>query len=204
MWIYSMGNTRTTYILGATIVSIGLVFGMVWSIPGAFSDVTIDDTALLMGHASIIFTDPDGSVTYIQTDNVVHDACLNSILGGISGDAFGTASSFTTINFYTGTEPLSGDAEPAGKLSLFQTGAVYTTSIQTGNPATLGFLATFPTATFTAADTGEFVQTVALTDGAGNACSSLFLDGTPNCTVGGCGVITGTTIDVLYTINLTS
>jgi len=173
--------------------------------PGAFSDVTVDDKALLMGHASIVFTDPDGSVKYIQTDNVVHDACLNSILGSLTADAFGTAAGpFTTINFYTGTLTTSAAGEPAGKLSLFRTGAAYATSIETSDGATLGFTATFPTATFTFADTGEFVQTVALTDGAGNACSSLFLDGTPNCTVGGCGVVTGTTIDVLYTINLTS
>lgn len=200
-----MGNKRTTYVLGATIVSIGLLFGMVWSIPGAFSDVTVDDKALLMGHASIILTDPDGKTIYIQTDNVVHDACLISILGSLTGNAFGTAGGpFTTINFYTGTEPSSADAEPAGKLSLSRTGAAYATSIETSDAATLGFTATFPTATFTFADTGEFVQTVALTDGAGNACSSLFLDGTPDCSTGGCGVVTGTTIDVQYTINLTS
>jgi len=202
-----MGKKRTTYVLGATLVSIGFVFGMVWSMPGAFSDVTVDDKALLMGHATVILTDPDGSVKYIQTDNSIHNTCLNSILGSLTGNAFGTAGGpYTTINFYTGTVPLTGTNAPAGILSLSQTGAVYTTSTFTSDPAALGFLATFPTATFTIADTGEFVQTVALTDGAGTpeACSSLLLDGSPDCTVGGCGVVTGTTIDVLYTINLTS
>lgn len=200
-----MGKKRTTYVLGATLVSIGFVFGMVWSMPGAFSDVTVDDKALLMGHATIKLTDPDGTVTYIQTDNIVHDACLSGILNDISGGATGTAGGpYTTINFYTGTLPGSASTESANKMALSVTGAAYTSTNVGSDPAKLGFTATFPTGTFTVPDTGRFVQVVALTDGAGEACSSLFLDGTPNCSVGGCGVITGTTIDVIYTINLTS
>jgi len=199
-----MGKKGTTYVLGATLVSIGFVFGMVWSMPGAFSDVTIEDRTLLMGHASITLTDPDGSVKYIQTDNRVHDACLSGILNDLSGANTGVAGGpYTTINFYTGTVPSSALGESPNKMSLSITNAAYTLTNTGSNPATLSYIATFPTGTFTVPDTGRFVQTVALTDGGGNACSSLLLAGTPDCTTGGCGVITGTTIDVVYTIALT-
>jgi len=200
-----MGNKRTTYVLGATLVSIGFVFGMVWSIPGAFSDVTVEDTSLLVGHATIMFTDPDGSVKYIQTDNAVHDDCLSGIINDLTGGKIGAAGGpYTTINFYTGSVPTSSDSEPAGILTVSQNSAVYALTNAATDTAALGFTATFITATVTIADTGQFVETVALTDGGGNACSSLTLDGTPDCTGAGCGIITGTTIDVAYTINLTS
>ena len=89
-------------------------------------------------------------------------------------------------------------------MTVSSNSATYALTNSGSNPATLGYTATFNQATVAAGDSGEFVETVALTDGAGNACSSLILDGTPNCTGAGCGIVTGTTIDVAYTINLTT
>jgi len=199
-----MGKMRTTYVLGASIVAIGMVFGLTMSMPtsisGAMSEGT---TSMIMGHATITITNPDGSVSYIQTDNQIHDQCLSSI-----GNLFGSgvaAGTYDTVNFYTGSVGASNVA-PAGLLGV-------KTDIANGNivsatgsdPATLSIVLEFPAAVVPAGDSGQFVETVALTTGAGDTasiCSSLVMDGPTDCSAG-CGIITGTTIQVDYTIALT-
>lgn len=201
-----MGKMRTTYVLGASIVAIGLVFGLTMTIPGSISGAVSEaNTSMLMGHATIMFTDPDGTVKYIQTDNQIHNQCLTSIMSNLIG--FGTApGTYDSINFYTGSVGNS-DVAPAGLLTTKtdSTNVAFSTTTSETSPAKLTVKMAFPLITVVAADSGQFVETVALTTGAGDTasiCSSLVMDGPTDCSAG-CGIVTGTTIQVDYTLALT-
>jgi len=199
-----MGKKRTTFVLGASIVAIGMIFGLTMSMPGSILGAPSDaNTSMLLGHATITITDPDGSVKYIQTDNQIHNQCLSSISAALVG--VGTAAgTYDTVNFYTGSVPATTIVAPAGKLTVQTNNPTITATLGT-TPASISLLLEFPAAVVPAADSGQFVETVALTTGAGDAasiCSSLVMDGPTNCSAGGCGIITGTTIQVDYTLTL--
>jgi len=149
-----------------------------------------------------------GKLTYIQTDNVVQDRCLTGIAGSIFGEfGPGVDEDFLTLRFGSATVPAdtTAAAPATGYIDTKTTiasGALVTSTLSS-DPAALDVTLNFPTVTVVAADTGDFLRTTALTNAGGQACSILLMTGPTDCT-DGCGVVTGTKIQVDYTIKFTT
>jgi len=197
---FIMNNKRTTTVLGATIASIGLVFGLIFAMPGVTEEVSA--TSALMGHVTTVITQPDGSTNYMQSDNQIQLNCLAdaafSLLSGFTGTQSGP---YVTLAVYTNTVPAVGAAVGGGTLTptltLTSAGQI---STQASGASTLTVRLDFGTLTAVTADNFQSAKSVGLVNAAGTqACSIVLL----TCPIGGCPVATGTTFVIDYDLSFT-
>jgi len=193
-----MNTKRTTTVLGATIVGIGLVFGLIFTMPGLITE-EVDSTAALMGSAIITITNPDGTTKYMQTDNQIQTACLSSAAHSLLGTNIGAQlGPYTSLSIYQGVLPALG-AQPTGILNAQKSGVAYTTFASSSTSLTINI--DFGTVTLASNDNPVALNSVGLTNGIGSACSVLDLATCP--TGPGCGAGTGSTIVIDYRMTFT-
>jgi len=197
-----MNNKRTKYVLGATTLGIGLMVSLIWALPISVNE-DLGATSALVGHATIVLADPDGTVTnYMQTDNTITDECLTTAANDLFGNFIGADNGpYNTLNVFTGPAVGPTTAIPTGIIvseKVMTTGAIS----QTLAGGTLVVDIDFGTITVLQTDNGKFIETVALANAAGtNACS--ILDLTSCGASPGCGIVTGSTIVIDYKMTFT-
>ena len=196
-----MINKRTTYVLGATTVGIGLMFSLIWALPISVNE-DLGATSALVGHATIVLTDADGKTHYMQTDNTITNECLvtaaDDLFGNFIGDDNGP---YNTLNVFTGPAVGPTTEVPTG---IIDSEKVMKTTFVTLTPTSGQLIVDidFGTITVLVADNGKFIESVALANAAGtSACSILDLNSCGNSP--GCGIVTGSTIVIDYRMTFT-
>jgi len=201
---FTMINKRTTYVLGATTLDIGLMFSLIWALPISVNE-DLGATSALVGHATIVLADPDGTTThYIQTDNTITDTCLSTaaidLFGGfVAGTDNGP---YNTLNVFTGPAVGPTLSIPTGLIASEK--VMTTAGVAETGPAggTLVIDIDFGTITVLSTDNGKFIESVALANAAGDfACSIIDLNTCGNSP--GCGIVTGSTIVIDYKMTFT-
>ena len=80
-----MSDKRTKLLLGTSIGALAMIFVMAAGVD-AFKTTTTMDSSMLLGHVTIMAVNPDGSMSYVQTDNVIQnlgrDAALLHLISG--------------------------------------------------------------------------------------------------------------------------
>jgi len=107
-----MSDIRTKLLLGTSIGALAMIFVMAVGVD-AFKTTTTMESPMLLGHATIMAVNPDGSVSYAQSDNLIMDA--GSLVG--VGQLFNPANVATNAVFNCmelGTGGIAADAEAGG------------------------------------------------------------------------------------------
>jgi len=94
--LYLMSDKRATYAIGAVLVGLALVFGLMTAVPTSTN--TVYSTALgIAGHAEVVLKDTDGNIkAYQQSDNVIvinGQDCAADLLFGFEGTGTGLCDS---------------------------------------------------------------------------------------------------------------
>ena len=83
-----MSDKRATYAIGAVLVGLALVFGLMTAVPSSTNTVYLNSMGMA-GHAEVVLKDADGNIkAYQQSDNVVvlrGQDCAADLLFGFVG-----------------------------------------------------------------------------------------------------------------------
>ena len=85
--LYLMSDKRATYAIGAVLVGLALVFGLMTAVPSTTNTVYLN-TMGIEGHAEVVLKDADGNIkAYQQSDNVVvlngQDCAADLLFGAV-------------------------------------------------------------------------------------------------------------------------
>jgi len=146
--LYLMSDKRATYAIGAVLVGLALVFGLMTAIPSP--TVSVYSNAMGMaGHAEVVLKDADGIIkAYQQSDNVVtlngQDCAADLIFGAGTTACNASAGLFTFIAVGDGSSSATDvstllDSE---LIALTRTGLLITTDAATTGDGGTGAMKT--------------------------------------------------------------
>jgi len=109
----SMSDIRTKLLLGTTIGALAMIFVMAAGVDSLKSNVSVVESNIpvLLGHVTVTAVHADGSMSYVQTDNVIQnlgrDAALLQLISGT-----GAGGEFDCMRIGTGDGSGVGIATP--------------------------------------------------------------------------------------------
>jgi len=201
-----MGNMREKYLIGISGTSIALMtLALVWAMPLGVAQTSINEIGSISGHVTIMAIHPDGSMNYIQGDNVIQIDGKNAAANRLWDDTLATTGIHCiALGLGAATTPtadnVNGVATPAATANVCGddgpgASAVNHVASTTGNPEITTIIAVF---TIAAGDDGKTIDEVALEDSAGANTMSRFI-----LADGGVGVSENTLMTVTYTMTIT-
>jgi len=134
-----MSDIRTKLLLGTSIATVAMMFALVSSMGISENSVGVQQSSQLLGHVEMVFVDPDGTVSYVQGDNLVTEPGLNLAAARLY-DANDAAPTFSCIQLGDDPAPVVGIDETAldkplvNTKILCDTASPVTTTAQTNTP----------------------------------------------------------------------
>ena len=197
----SMSDIRTKLLLGTSIGALAMIFVMAVGVDAFNTESTIAvQSGALNGHATVMAIHPDGSTSYVQTDNIIVDAGVDIAIQNLfDGTAIGVAIPFDCIEMGSG----AGTSTTGNDADLTTAGAVCsgaTSNTQTAPGAAIDIVSVFPALVSTDMTDGP-QTTVTITEATlensngVNICHVLL--GSP------VGAVVGTIVTITYTMTLT-
>jgi len=136
----SMSDIRTKLLLGTTIGALAMIFVMAAGVDPLKTNVSVVESniPILMGHVTVTAVHADGSMSYVQTDNVIQNAgrdaaLLHLISGTDAGGEFdcmrigtgdGTGVGIETPMVTTSGQACDGDNTSSNPIAAADNGGV--------------------------------------------------------------------------------
>jgi len=197
----SMSDIRTKLLLGTSIGALAMIFVMAVGVDAFNTESTIAvQSGTLNGHATVMAIHPDGSISYVQTDNIIVDAGVDVAIDNLfDATAAAAATPFDCIEMGSGAGTSTTALDAAlGAAGPICSGAA-TNPVAAPNAA-VDIVSVFPA--LVAADMTDGGQTtVTITEVVLENSSGVIISHVELTT--DIGAVVGTIVTITYTMTLT-